>query len=153
MKYRRGQFGDQFFAVLFVFLMIVIGGGIVFGVSAFFGGESEFRLVEADILYSLIQHCLLHTEMNWQALQKSDEVFYSTCRLDRSVVENYSLIQIVEDGKEVFSVNKGKTVSCALTGAASNDAYPKCISHAFFIQGRRYVILTGSDQHIRREDV
>ncbi len=144
----KGQADTWVWFGVFLFMMAIVGGGIAWGVLAFFGGEYDFRPHEAVILNDRIQHCLA------QLLPGTftEKIFYEKCQFNQDVLEEYFILQILEEEKQVFAVGSGFE-NCRLTGALGNPAYPKCSIQQLTLHGKQYEILVGSKQKARTRNI
>ena len=138
-----GRLGDKLAFGIFFLALLIIGGFIVIGVYFHYGGEYEFRGIEAEILAAEIESCILEKDVDWNQL-------YNECAINKEVINKYGFILIQENGNDVFSVNKGETVACESQALQRNKGYLRCASSDFTKAGREYHILTGSNQRIRR---
>lgn len=98
---KKAQLGDQIPFVAFLFLLVVIGAGIVFGVFMFFGGESNFRGGEASILANYVGECLTEKDISVLGdIQNSEEKlskFYDLCGLDSDVLLMIGGVRVCEN--------------------------------------------------------
>ncbi len=147
--------GDQIMVFAFMFLLVIIGVGIWLGVSIYFGSSYDSRQVDANLLLYKVENCF--TNSNIIEFQGD---FYAICGINQGVVENNQLMIKVCSGNDVNSCinnassflffGKNLAVDCALTGGNSNNAYPKCSNDEITKDGKSYIIITGSNQQIRR---
>jgi hypothetical protein len=152
---KRGELGNQILMFEYLFLLISIAVGISVGVLIYFGDGFDFRQIEADILNSKMQDCISQNFV----LDKITSNFYETCLINMDSVEkNKLLIRICENSSAekcasgngiLFSVG-GNFESCFFSGAKENKAYVQCSSKIMEKEGKTLVILTGSNQQIRR---
>lgn len=140
---RKGRLGDQVSIISYIFMLVFIVAGIAVGVYIFYGGEYDFKNIEAEILSLRIRECLENKEIKW-------ENFYDICRLNKDVLENNNFIEIDIEGKEVFSVSKGRVEECKFKGAEKNKNYAKCVEREFVKDGKKFNIIAGSIQNSRR---
>jgi len=139
---KKAQLGEQMTFFAFLFLLIIIGLGIVAGVYIFFGSGYDFRSVDADLLNYKIRNCISNNLLD----DNFKNNFYEICKIDLKVIEdkNY-IIRILADEKEFFDF--GDELQCELS--AKNINYPKCTSVNFNSNGKNIFILTGSNQQSR----
>lgn len=149
IKERKGRLGDQVAISTLLFLMFVLAGGIAIGAYIFYGDEYDFRPLEAGILNYNIRECIIDKRIDFVGDINADK-FYPNCGLNKEVIEGNNIIQININGKDSFSVNKGKVESCRLEGAKKNVNYPKCDIKEFDFDGKKYEIIAGSFQNSRR---
>lgn len=146
---RRAQLGDQVMIFPFLFIMILIGGGIVGGTLLFFGKEYDVRQSEANTLAYVLQRCVQQNTFNWNAADIEQEL-YKLCKIDGLILSEGSLVRLKRNSVDVFSINSGKIEGCFFTGAAKNLAYPKCTTVTFSKEGTNYELTTGSFQRKQR---
>lgn len=156
---KKGQLGEQIMMFAFMFLLVVVGGGIVLGTYFFIGPEFDFRSVEANLLVNSIKQCLSDGSLKLDGLaeeQKSDTGFIAEkCNLNKEVIEKNNLIKIcvsennlencineADNSKIAFSM-KGDFTPCGLT---DKNKFLGC----FIEESGEYTIIATSRQNIRR---
>ena len=149
MIQRKAQLGDQVMIFPFLFIMILIGGGIVGGTLLFFGNEYDVRQSEANTLAYTLQTCIQQHTFNWESADIDSEI-YKTCHLDGSALSEGSLIRLKRNSVQILTVNIGKVEGCFFIGATKNPAYPKCTTLRFSKDGTSYELTTGSFQRKQR---
>ena len=142
---RKGDVGNQVMIFSFLFLLFVIGVGLVAGVFMFYGFDYEFRDVEAAELSFVIQECMLENEVN----DEFKESFFDVCNLDKEVIEESGMgFKICRDTRDcinednVFLQSGGNFQTCDFEGARKNEAFPKCVKKSF----GEFEIITMSNQ-------
>jgi hypothetical protein len=141
---RRAQVGEQMMVFWFVFLLLLVGGGIYAGVYIFFGSEYDFRKVDAEILNYRVEKCLIENEIDFGNL--SGEIggnFYEKCRLNQGIINETFFILVNATGKE-YEAGPGDRQQCSL--GELNDKYLRCKGKTFVKNGKEYSVLTGSNQ-------
>ncbi|MEM4271862.1 MAG: hypothetical protein QXD13_02135 [Candidatus Pacearchaeota archaeon] len=152
---KRGQLGGQLIMIAFVFLMAIVGGGIAIGTALFIGPEFDMRQIEADMLNAKIRACINENAFDINNLKLDD--IYSTCGLNKNVVESYYLIKIcvrkgvvencISEQNPIASTG-GDFVVCGM--AEKNEKFPKCAISAVSARGTNLAIITVSNQKLRR---
>ena len=140
---KKAQIGEQIMVFPFLFILVVICVGIAIGVYIFFGGGYDFRQVDADILSYKIGNCILDNEVNeefWSDL-------YTKCRLNKEVLDKYSLFRVSYGGDEKFSTG-GDFEQCGFKG--KNEKYPQCSKKEFVKGEMRVIVETTNKQSSRR---
>ncbi|MEM4259167.1 MAG: hypothetical protein QXS38_00170 [Candidatus Pacearchaeota archaeon] len=155
---RGGQLGEQILVFAFIFLLVIIGGGIVIGTYLFIGSEFDFRVNEANILGYHIKNCLVSEGSDWLDNLKDKnnlDLLYEKCNLDKEVVERNNLIKICigqakpidcsieKDANKIVLYSFGDFEPCKLNLA---NNFLGCSAMTF----GKYSIITTSKQHIRR---
>ena len=149
---RGGQAGEQIMIFPFIFLLIIIGVGIVGGVVIFFGAEYDVRQIDADILNYKIRECISNGKVDF-------DDFYKNCRISESaIVENNLIFKIclgdgdcVQDDGIIGVWSNLET--CRFEGVKENDAFPKCSKSEVEKDGKSYKIITGSNQFSKKRGV
>lgn len=135
--------GLMFFA--FIFIMGILGAGIVWGVSSFFGSGYDGRNVEASTLLDSLKVCFQEHDFFSPGFDVSKE-----CGLNANVID---------DGKHFIFVNGSKSFiygvsdyinQCNFEGAKLNSGYPVCVNGTFVKDGARFDVVVGSNQRGRR---
>ncbi len=149
---RRGTTGEQLTWMWTFFLLLLIAMGMVAGKFLFYGKDLDFRKADAGLLHDRLKECIIETHVFDVLNEGSANELFELCYLDRRIIEEYFLMLIEIDGKELYSW-KGDSVSCMI--GEKNDDYPKCKESVFFydFRGTRKSVhlLVGSNQHIRRK--
>ena len=143
--HKKGELGDQLIMFAFMFLLVIIGGGIVFGTSIFIGSEVPFNGVESSLLAYKIKSCLTNGDTTWidNLKNRSDiSLFSEKCGINVQIAEDYYAIGISNlDGSNVlFSYGDYKLCD-------STNKYLICST----VKTDKYIIITTSKQRIRRK--
>lgn len=136
--YKRALAGNKLILISFILLIVVVGVGIVAGISFFFNTSYDFREIEANILNFKVVQCL--TEKN---VDPSSEEFFSECGLNEEAIKRDHLIVITSGEETLLSVGKGDRTQCSLQD--KNIEFPRC--KTTFIGDLK--IITGSSQNSR----
>ncbi|MBX4196464.1 hypothetical protein KW805_02670 [Candidatus Pacearchaeota archaeon] len=147
----KGQLGNQLSIFIYLFLFVLIGGGIVFGTSLFLEDSSDFRSSDAVSLNREIQNCIRDvSEADFSTR------FYDSCTIGKSVTDRYNLIKVcvnsvdcISAGNPLFSTG-GDFQLCGIAGVKSNGDYPSCVTTEMSANSKSYTILTVSKQRVRR---
>ena len=142
MREKKAKLGDMTMVFSYLFLLIIIGGGIALGAYAFVGKGYNVRGEEAVILADKIKDCV-NSGVDWND-------FYAECEINKEVAEKSLVLGVKINGEEIFSINKGKVEGCRFIGARENPSYPVSAFMEFLNEGERYEITAGSIQKIRR---
>lgn len=149
IRRRKGAIGKQFMGFSYLFLLLFVGVGIVVGAGIFYGRDIDVRGQESSQMAERIQECILSKNVDWNVVRDDNNLFYEQCKLNQKVVENYYVMQIVKNGREVFHLKDA--TACDFEGAKNNLYFPKCSAKKFDSNGDKYVVKAGSHQRIRRE--
>lgn len=141
---RRGDTGNQVMFVVYLFLLVMISGGIVIGNLMFFGSGYDGRQLDADVLNYKVRECI---RQNVLTDIKND--FYGVCHFRKDVLgeEKYKVNicegECVGDSPGIISVGSN-FASCKLTG--KGEEYPKCTISHIMKDGKSYEVISGSSQ-------
>lgn len=139
----KATLGPQVMVFLFILNLLIITGGIVFGVTSFFTQDYDFREIDANLLNTKITECLAKENMN---LENIPNEIYKLCKINKEVTDEYFFIYIKKDGSVVFESGPGDETQCAL--AEKNKNFHFCVSSE--ISEKKLYIQTGSSQNSRR---
>ena len=135
---RRGLVGSKIMFAFFLFMLVVIAGGIAIGIFIFYGPGYDFRQADSAVLNSKIVDCISENGID---SVKAD--LYGECGFDKDVVEDNYVLGLLR-GDDVL-LKHGDYISCEFTGEKSSD-FPEC---AIDTVGD-VKIITGSNQRARR---
>ncbi len=151
---RKGAVGEQLSGIYFIFLMVIVGGGIVLGVSIFYGGGYDYRESEANLLNYKVSKCILENEIDTTFFGETE--FFEKCNLNREVLVKNNLLRICDGFNGDCLVNRENYISvgnnfnlCKLDRKESN--FHICSINEMEKDGKKYVVVTGSNQYSRRE--
>lgn len=140
--------GMMFFA--FFVLIMIVGGGLFWGVNAFFGKGYDFRQTEAGLMNMKIERCFSQNDF---FLEGFNESFYEICGLNENVIEDGShliLVRNIVGGEEVLWGVGDFENQCDFKGGKGNLDFPVCKKTELKKGGVDFVILTGSRQHSKK---
>ncbi|MBX4211923.1 hypothetical protein KW787_00505 [Candidatus Pacearchaeota archaeon] len=145
----RGQVDSQLAGFIFIFVCLLIIGGVVAGNTIALGDDFNYKPLDAAILNAQVQKCLsLHD------ISKISSDFYATCGINESIIKKYYRIKICDTvecigSKGIFST-EGDFEICGITGINKNSNYPSCSTSQILISSKKYTIITVSSQDVRR---
>lgn len=134
---KKANTGNQIMIFPFLFLLLIIGLGLITGIYIFFGSTYEFRQIDTNILNYKIKSCLSNNDIDFS----NPENFFTTCKLNKNITQEYFIIYIQQDSKTIYDY--GDEVACDLS--AKSEKYPKCTDSTL----DQYSIRTGSNQFKR----
>ncbi|MDP1695445.1 MAG: hypothetical protein Q8L29_00855 [archaeon] len=145
---RKGEAGSMLMLVVFLFLLLMIAGGIVAGTFMFFGTGYEVRQLDADVLNYKIKECMTNNYI----LMVVDS-FYEVCGLNKEVLEQagykINICEGVCSGNLPGIISVGSNFEvCKFTG--KGEGYPKCTISSVVKEGKSYEIVVASLQMPRR---
>ena len=152
--HKKGELGEQVSVFMFLFLMFVIGIGIVAGVYIFFGQGYDFREVEANLLSYKIGECIKENEITEEFFEKGN--FFEKCRLNKGAVEKNNIIRICSGVEDCMRAEKSlldagsNFQACGFEGTKKNEAHPLCATNEFSKGEKKFSIIVGSKQFSRR---
>lgn len=145
MMNKKAALGAQTMVFVFILIILLILGGLVLGISMFFGSEYDFREVDASLLNYRLQKCFAENEFNFALPEKEfEKEFYSSCQLDQNATTQNFFIYITYDDKTIYETGPGDITQCAL--ADKNPNYPKCVNSTLTKNQKTIFIQTGSNQ-------
>lgn len=151
---KKGELGEQLIFFAFIFLMAVVGGGIVIGTSIFIGSGYDFREGDANLLGAKIESCV-DNGFNLSTIKNPTDMglLSEKCGLNQNLLESYYKIRICERkavknaGECVNSQNPiftfGNVIPCELT---DSNKFLGCSKRAT----NDYIIITATNQLLRR---
>ena len=148
MIFKKGT-GEALMFFAFIFLILIIGAGLVWGTSSFYGRDYEFRHIEAELLAEHTLKCFKQREFFTQGFD-----IYSECGLNKDVVENGKYLiyfESKEDGNKKFTLGVlDYKNQCSFLGSRSNDDFPKCVNGTTSLGDEEFYYVFGSDQNKQR---
>lgn len=144
---RKGTTGMGILFFVFVFIMIIIGGGIAGGMFAFFGKGYEFKRADASALFDKVRRCL--EEGNDFFKSGFDELIFENCGLNENVFGDNYLIYIKDVGSgKKFSVGRSSFLQeCFFKDTGRNSKFAKCVKGNVDFDGKIYELIVGSNQN------
>jgi|SRR3989344_2252816 len=136
--------GEALMFFAFMFLILIIAAGIVFGVSSFYGKGYEFRHVEAQLLRDNVLGCFSNNDFFEQGFD-----FYATCKINEGVIGSDKYLIYIRNLKDegVFSIGVADYLNqCSFRGAEGNDDFPKCANGTFTKGNDNFYYVFGSNQ-------
>jgi hypothetical protein len=147
------ELGNQLLGFGFIFVIFVIFAGITGGIYLFFGGEYDYRQVEANSLNYKIYDCLLD---NFDKTGFVNE-FYDLCEINKEVLEDANInFKICVNSENCITDDKALIYQgsnfqeCSFEGYYSKGQFMKCANNTFNFRDTKIDIITGSNQKIRR---
>lgn len=117
--------GEKLLSIWWLFIITMVGIGIVFGVSMFYSAEVDVRKVEAEILMDRISDCLFEQGMLISNLLESDFDIFQECKLNKKVIESdfYIKISVLDESQNVIKeISEG-----VLTNACNSKDTEGCV--------------------------
>jgi hypothetical protein len=155
---KKGQLGEQIMMFAFIFLIVVIGAGIVLGVYMFIGQGFDFRSGEAGLLAYNVKDCILNEGSSWfSELKTNPDLLYSKCKLSKAVIEDNNALRICPQAAEVADcLNPDSSHvafssgNYALCDPAGSNKLVGCSVLSFAKDNVNYIVIATSKQKIRR---
>ena len=162
---RRAQLGEQIMIFVFIFFLILIGGGIVIGTMLFLGNDIDFRETGATMLAYKIKQCMIDGKTSTIVQGENEQMLSALaekCNLRNDVITLYNRIRIClnskdanscileGDKKKIFVSSDGDFNMCDKIYASKNPGLPKCVSDSFNSGNNFVIILVTDKQAIRR---
>jgi hypothetical protein len=159
---KKAQLGEQIMIFVFIFFLVIIGGGIVIGTVLFLGNDIDFRETGATILAYQIKQCIIDGKTS-TIVQGDNEQMLSAladkCGLRKDVIGVYNRIKICLNSRvciqeneksRIFVASDGDFNMCDKTFASKNQGLSKCVSDSFNSGNNFVTILVTDKQAIRR---
>lgn len=143
---RRGfNAGDAANIWIFLLLVVVIAGGIVLGVLAFFDNGDDLRELEASVLMEKVSVCFDRDDFFAVDFQ------LERCGIDQGVIEDEHLVYVqnLESGEEFYVGVLDFVNQCFFSGAEDNENFPRCEKREVVKGGESFSIIIGSNQKLR----
>jgi hypothetical protein len=137
---RRGKAEEATNLPLFLFLLIIIGGGLVSGWYVYFGPSPDGRVVYAEDLADRLTACLA------RGLLETPSAWSKLCNLHAETIRtHYAFIlckegQACEEGEGIIREGSHFQV-CGLTSVRNERGYPICVSRTLLFGGENYRLL------------
>jgi len=150
---KKGGLGNQALSIVFVFIIIIIVGGIAISAYIFFGNGYNTKQAEASLLNKLVRVCI------YDGADLSDTgKFFEKCNLNKEVLEkNDYLVRICEkdcfNGGKVNVFINSNHEACKFDAVKENPYYRICTMSKVKSNGIEYQVVTGSGYGTRRENV
>ena len=145
---RRGDLGSGILFFAFFLIAVMIGGGLVGGIFAFYGEGYDFRQAESQVLVEKVWECYLE---NSEEILKDDfdsDKLYDFCDLDKGVIGDGNHMVLIKDNSKnkeiVVGVNDFRN-RCFFVGAEENRDFPLCAKR----ESGDIEIIAGSSQNSR----
>jgi len=153
---KKGELGEQMVFFAFIFLMGIVGGGIVIGTSFYIGGGYDFRASDASLLGAKIEGCVGNGfDLSTIKTSTDTETLSEKCGLNKDILESYYKIKIcnrndVADANGCLNTNNpifnfGDVTPCGYTSDNAKK-FLGCSRRAT----KDYIIITATNQKIRR---
>ena len=114
MLLKNKKAGEKLLSIWWLFIIAMVGIGIVFGVSMFYSAEIDVRKVEAEILSDKISDCLFEQGILIDSLLESDFDIFQECKLNKKVIESdfYINISFLDELQNVIKeISEGVLIS------------------------------------------
>ena len=154
MWFRNKIGGEKLLSIWWLFIITMVGIGIVWGVSMFYSAEIDVREVEAEILMDRISDCFFEQGMLIDNLLENDFDIFQECKLNKKVIDSafYFKISVLDESQNVIKEISGKIKESACT--LTNSEKKGCVSkergiiyeQENEIKKARLEILTASNQ-------
>ncbi len=143
---KKGIGGEVVMFGPFFALLLIVFAGIYLGVNAYFSHSYESRFIEAGILTHTIEDCFSRHDFFAPSFNIT-----ASCELSSDVLSKDHLVHIEGTDGRTFSLGvTDYNVQCYLSGAESNEAYPKCLRKELIKDGKNYTLTVGSNQQSSR---
>lgn len=148
--------GEKLLSIWWIFVLLVIGGGIVLGVIIFQSKEININPLEADLLSEKISQCFSNEGYLDRNIDENN--IFAECRISEKLFEKgsdfYFRVLVYEGGNLIKKIEKGDfsfEKECVIGKSIEMKNSPKCSEKSFLVldsNGKelKIVILTSSNQ-------
>lgn len=155
---KKGE--EKYFSIWWFLVLLLVGGSVSYATSAFLSADRDIRFLEAGILYTQVENCLVKDNILDVSVFNGEYSIYNNCSLGKQII-NDSLfigIKLKENDRILNQVFFGKyyldECKIVLSGVKA-EKYPKCIlveEEIFFIENGlkkrgTLEIVVGSNNH------
>lgn len=152
--FRLSKKGAGVAVMFFTFfsIMMIVAAGIFWGVNLLYGRGYDFREAEALLLNEQVKNCLQAGNNGRDVFSETFD-FYKTCRLSKKVIEDgghFVLVKLKDDSQKKVWGTADFENTCEFKGGKDNIDFPICASVDINLNGKDFVISTGSSQHSKR---
>jgi len=156
---------EKLLSIWWIFVLAVIGGGIVLGVLIYNNAEFDVRYDDANLLAEKIANCLVEQGKINENFLEDDFNIFSECGLDKEILDSdifYFNITIFDSSgnslKEIVSGARSFEKDCGISSVTEASHYPRCSikqENALYVkdgslENAKIKILAGSNQHGKR---
>lgn len=149
--------GEKLLSIWWVFVLIVIGGGIFIGVLIYYSVEINVNEVEADVLAERILNCINDNGYLSNEVFEPNFDIFQKCNLNPNLFGKssyyYFNISIYDDNGIIFNTTKGDysfEKDCLIQEKVTANNFPKCsrkVDNIFYEnKNLKIVILAGANQ-------
>jgi len=146
--------GDKLLSFWWLFVLMIVGGGVVIGVGLFYSAEVDVRDVEAEILNDKILDCIIEEGFLVEGFSNDFDIF-EKCKISSKVFsENGFYFKILFEGEETFEIKKGTSFETECEAVEDNEVkakyFPECVkrirSVVYLDKKGELEVLTASNQ-------
>jgi hypothetical protein len=140
--------GEALMFFSFMFIMLILGAGVVWGTLSFIGNGYDGRASEAAQLGMSVEECI--TSHN--VFAPGFDIFAS-CDLNKEIINDKHMILIYSksDSTKVLTFGVNDYVNqCSLSGARKNGGYPRCLEGTVYRGNEPIGFVVGSNQRSQR---
>lgn len=118
-------------SVWWIFVLAVIAGGIVIGVSIYYSADVNINLIHSDILANKVSNCLIQNGNLLYDMEKYD--FFKECKINKKLFENrdFFLKILIYDENVIYEKNYGNSAyekDCQIVDKISSKSSLKCVT-------------------------
>lgn len=116
-------------SIWWIFVLAVIAGGVVIGVSIYYSADVNINLIHSDILTNRVSDCLIQNGKILYDLEKFD--FFKECKINKKLFENgdFFLKVLIYDESVIYDKNYGNSAyekDCPIADKISSKSSLKC---------------------------
>jgi len=128
----NGKKGAKILSIWLFFILVIVGGAVVFSTSVLYSAEVDLRNAEAEMLNDKIIDCVVENGFLVESLFEESFDIFQKCKISENVFgENGFYFKINMDGKEEKEISKGISfeTECELTedNEIEGRYFPECV--------------------------
>lgn len=118
-------------SVWWIFVLAVIAGGVVIGVSIYYSADVNINLIHSDILANRVGDCLIQ---NGKILYDMEKFYlFKECKINKKLFENgdFFLKILIYDDSVIYDKNYGNSAyekDCQIFEKISSKSALRCIN-------------------------
>lgn len=126
----KGKKGEKLMSLFWIFMLIIVGGGVSVSTITVYGAEIDVRNIEAEILNDRILDCIVEDGFLVEGFDENFDVF-GGCKINSEAIEDNFYFRIIFTGEKTFEIVRGTSfeTECGLTeyNVIEVKYFPKCV--------------------------
>lgn len=124
---------EKYLSIWWIFVLVIIGGGIVLAVAIYYSGGINSNQLEADILANKIFDCISEKGYVNQKILDNNYDIFSECSIDKRIFQPggsfFMKFSIYKNGtliNESFFGDRSFEADCSIGAKVSGKDFPSC---------------------------